>query len=277
MIMHFLLALVFTSPGVAMQRRAPGITVRPLVYKHMSRTGGSFTVKLLEEMLGSRLHFVDERRGLTDNQRGSGFVVAGVRNPCDYYVSLYAADSETVHAQFSIADGGSSMFQDGNTNATKFAKWLNFVQGQHFSIMSYRFWETLIAKRNDLTCYWGEEFGDCLTKFDDEVVDRDLAAFNASATADCWVHTESLMDDLESCLHRYESVTQQSLNWTIFSDFRSGKRPEVLADAQRISKRGNRLSCSHYYNDNSASSVLEKDRHIFRAFGYDTCCGPHSD
>lgn len=275
---QLLLAVVLVAPGVAMQRRAPVASVRPLVYKHLSKTGGSFTVKLLEEMLGSRLHFVDERRGLTDGQRGSGFVVAGVRNPCDYYVSLYASDSETVHAKFSIADGGSSMFQDGNENATKFSKWLNYIQGPHFSIMSYRFWETLIAKRNDLTCFWGEEFGDCITKFDDEVVDRELAAFNASQAADCWVHTENLMDDLESCLRQYEHATHQSLNWTIFTDFRSGKRPQAKEEAERILKHGKRLSCAHYYSEDLANSVLEKERHLFRAFGYDSCCGPpHRD
>jgi len=242
--------------------------MKRLAFKHMTRTGGFFIKGLLEGVMGNRSHYIDEFSGLSDERRGDAFVIAGVRNPCDYYASLYAQDSETVHARFSMADGGSSFFEKGNRNPTKFSKWLAFIQGEQHSIMSLRYWETLMAKKDGLSCYWGEELHDCHKKFDSDSVEHDLASFSPDKTADCWVHTENLMNDLEECLVRYEAQSGAPLNWAVFAAFRSGARGDPKAH-----RKSTRLSCKHYYDNETAASVMRTDRHLFEVFGYSECCG----
>jgi len=245
--------------------------VKPLAFKHMTRTGGFFIKGLLEGVLGNRSHYIDEFAGLNDDRKRDAFVIAGVRNPCDYYASLYAQDSETVHARFSMADGGSSFFEKGNRNPTKFSKWLDFISSKQHAVMSLRYWQTLMAKQDGLSCYWGEELHDCHKKFDSDAVEADLKSFSPSKTADCWVHTETLIDDLEECLVQYESESGAPINWAVFAAFRSGARGDPKAH-----RKSTRLSCKHYYDNETAAAVMQKDRHLFEAFGYSECCGPAS-
>lgn len=242
----------------------------PLVFKHLSKIAGTYVIDLLNTVMGKgKWNLVDEMFALTDARKGDGFVISSARNPCDYYVSLWAFDSTKNFALFSMQDGGSEFFAAENKNATKFQNWLAWTQSHGTGIMSYRLYETLVGLKDGMSC-WDQELGFCGEKFDNKKVEAGLAAWSPNATADCWVHTENLMGDLRRCLKMYESASGTSIDWDVFDDYDAGR--------SALKSKGNHnpsdhQHCSYYFDNATAASVMKRDRYLFEAFGYDTCCG----
>lgn len=241
---------------------------RPLVFKHLSKIAGTYVIDVLDTVMGhGNWTLVDELFGLTETRKGDGFVISTTRNPCDYYVSLWSFDSTKNFALFSMQDGGSAFFQENNTNATQFGNWLSWVQSHGHGIMSYRLFETLVAARDGMSC-WDQELGFCGEKFNDTNVELGLSSFSPKETADCWIHTENLVDDFRHCLKQYEEATGATLNWDVFEDL--VKKPHKKGANHNLSEHKH---CDYYFDNKTAASVMKSDRHIFEAFGYETCCG----
>lgn len=212
-------------------------------------------------------HFLEigERTGLTAEVRRNTFVIAGVRNPCDYYVSLWTFTHQRAWAKTRNEEFKGSLydFDKQQTDVSKFHNWLKWVQGPRHSIMSVRFWETLVAKVNTLSC-WGDVYGKCTKQVDDDKVDAELSQFSPRTTADCWVHVETYLDDLRACLTLYEQASGVKVNSSVFKSQKKAKKNKSV-----------HLSCEYYYNTSSEAqdSVLRTDKRLFEAFGYRSCCG----
>jgi len=242
--------------------------VRPLVFKHLSKIAGTYVIDVLDHVMGhGNWTLVDELFGLTETRKEDGFVISTARNPCDYYVSLWSFDSSKNFALFSMQDGGSAFFQENNTNATKFGNWLSWVQSHGHGIMSYRLYETLVAARDGMSC-WDQELGFCGEKFNDTNVELGLSSFSPKDTADCWIHTENLVDDFRVCLKQYEEVTGAKINWDVFEEL--VHKPHEKGANHNLSEHEH---CEYYFDSKTSASVMKSDRHLFEAFGYETCCG----
>merc|ERR1719235_1782903 len=59
-----------------------------LWYVHLGKTGGSFMRWALPRLIEGGVGVVDEAAGLRDTPR-LPFVLGGMRNPCDFYVSVW--------------------------------------------------------------------------------------------------------------------------------------------------------------------------------------------
>lgn len=248
---------------------ASSVATQPLVFKHLSKIAGTYVIDVLDRVMGhGNWTLVDELFGLTKKRKREGFVISTTRNPCDYYVSLWAFDSTKNFALFSMQDGGSAFFEEGNANATKFGNWLSWVQSHGHGIMSYRLFETLVSARDGMTC-WDQELGFCGEKFNDTNVELGLASFSPKDTADCWIHTENLVDDFRDCLKQYEETTGAKINWDMFEEVVN--KPHKKGANHNLSEHE---KCEYYFkNETLSASVMQSDHHLFEAFGYETCCG----
>ena len=96
-----------------------------LLYRDVPKAGGSTTVKLLHEML--RQHALGKTRVLlaeeygplepaTGDKNGTDvlFIMGGIRDPCDYYVSLWAYEQE------SAGGPGGAFLRDSRANSAIF-------------------------------------------------------------------------------------------------------------------------------------------------------------
>jgi hypothetical protein len=241
-------------------------TVKPMMlgYKHMSKCGGVFVNTILQEMSVGRHKFISEEHAVTPERKSNVFVIASTRNPCDYYVSLWAYQHRKPFApaqneKFGFFDFGG---HHAHKNATKFRSWLSWVQGPRFSTMSTRFWETLISEQDGLSC-WKGSLGTCSKHLDDDAVDRDFREKGFKDAVDCWLYVETFTRDLRYCLHKYELVSGVKLNWKPFNVMDEMKH--------NPSDHG---ACEDYYTPEAEASVMRTDRRLFEAFGYTTCCGP---
>jgi hypothetical protein len=252
------------SHSTKMDELSNNATVHPiwLGYKHMSKCGGVFVNNIIQDMADQH-RFIGEVVAVTPERKRNVFLIASTRNPCDYYVSLWAYQHRKPFAaaqnkQFGFFDfGGHS-----KTNATKFRSWLSWVQGPRFSVMSTRFWETLIAEKDGLSC-WKDSLGSCSKHLDDAAVDRDFRKKGFKDAVDCWVYVETFTRDLRYCLHKYEQVSGVKLDWKPFDAMDEIKH--------NPSDHG---VCEDYYTPEAEASVMRTDRRLFEAFGYTTCCGP---
>lgn len=277
-----IVALIAASLASAAQLRAAelvpedgkAVKTRPLAFKHLSKMAGTFVIDVLHHVVGKGDYtgkgdwvLIDELFALTDKRRGDAFVISSARNPCDYYVSLWAFDATKNFAHFSMQDGGSAFFEEGNHNATKFRNWLAWTQSHGHGPMSYRLWETLVQRKDDMTC-WDQVLGFCGEGIDDKKVETDLAAWSPKATADCWIHTENLVGDLRSCLEQYEKASGATIDFAKFDSFTN--KPQSTGGNHNPSSHD---KCESYFDDESAESVMHLDSHLFNAFGYTQCCG----
>merc|ERR1719265_2366121 len=86
-------------PGIGSTHAEKESDIGTLAIKHMGKTGGEFIEDLMEEISGEDgractdcgyIELMGEFRALTDERHAGKFVIAGKRNPCDFYVSLWA-------------------------------------------------------------------------------------------------------------------------------------------------------------------------------------------
>mmetsp|Transcript_150446 Transcript_150446/g.419178 ORF Transcript_150446/g.419178 Transcript_150446/m.419178 type:complete len:339 (+) Transcript_150446:65-1081(+) len=274
-----------------------------LAVKHVSKTGGTFLISLVNQMTaafpkeGTRINFAqyfqEYPRGVHFALKPHLFVIASVRNPCDWYVSQWAFasryDRRDLQLDYNVDFFGSIH------NRTKFAMWLQWAMGMpgaesadawaratpgpHFGVMSLRFWESFVAARSDfpespgVPGYDTTRLNAFTAHYDGwQRIEAGLSAFKPKAAADCWVRDESYMEDLRVCLRTYEARSGTQLDWEPFE--REVKVQEDGADFGGLYRNPSEHDeCEAYYTPELKAAVQAADRHLFRAFGYGQCCG----
>lgn len=285
---------VATSASTSAEKRTSPI----LAVKHISKTGSSTILSLLGRMTdklpslypghGEFVHYIDELSPVSSKADGGPkqFVISSIRNPCDWYVSLWAFSSQydaKALSGYSSASDPEPFFGD-TSNATKFANWLSWAQGRWSephaksecnAVMSLRYWEALKSGHHvggiNERGYNGATLDKYTQWFDGaprQRIEDDLKDLSPSKDVDCWVSKENLMEDLQGCLKEYEQLSGVHLDWAPFTEKLAAEKRTADAHAA-----DNRLECEHYYTPELAESVVRHDRHMFEAFGYDSCCG----
>jgi hypothetical protein len=185
------------SPTMASQNARASV-IR-LGFKHMSKCAGTDIIALLNE---SKIEFrsYGEREGLTAARTKQTFVMASVRNPCTYLLSLWAYQAgkawAPVQNQHAAALGFRLWGETGSkplqSDSGAFAAWSRLtMQGGNHSVMAYRFFETLVEQKDGLRCHL-DQFFQCARTFDDDAVERGLRRFSEHSHVDCWIFLESL-------------------------------------------------------------------------------------
>lgn len=243
-----------------------------LAFKHIAKVGGTTVHRVLKDMMSEcadcpPLYTVNEHHSLPAAVNKEYFVITGVRNPCDYYLSMWAYehDKDFVHAL--DAEHNNLLFDfetDLHSNTTKFENWLAVINSGSNGLMSVRYWENFVDRPDKLTCMCETKYASsCQEHMNDSAVDASLATFDPTRAADCWYRLEHLTDDLESCLKEYERRSGTHLKWEVFSAYRNlTKNPS------------DHEPCEFYYSNSSAATLVRNaDNHIFHTFGYSSCCG----
>lgn len=272
-----------------------------LSFKQMPGTGYIPTLDLLKEMTkdlsaafpksGGFVELIPESSPLTRNETiRNTFMISSVSNPCDWYARLWnatsASDADDLNHKFGCPDEPDPFFSQDRRNYSKFANWLTWVQGRWNSagqsstwnsVMSLRYWEAMKssvpAEEATDPNIAAENFGTTtLDRYSKSMnagelgmrVESDLEALSPSSLVDCWVSTENYLEDLQTCLQKYEKLSGVKFNWEPFAE---------AAVQDRASGVFGLKECSDHYTPELASTVLTADRHIFKAYGYDQCCG----
>lgn len=141
-----------------------------LLYNHLPKCGGTFTRALLPDLVPN-VSLVEEFRRSTWEDQRTHFVIASVRDPCSYYVSLFAFASRgfgAVAAMVRNRDARAAREIFNNTRGPRagFGKFLEVAAG----------------------CFTLRVF-------------RSLPGLHV----DCWMRTKELVDDLRVCLTRFEA------------------------------------------------------------------------
>jgi len=281
-----------SPPATVGLPKPAGNKVLKLGLKGMAATGGEFTLRIMNQMSEKLRHtpgadvvqYLDELGGLQRGPVGTRntFWISLARNPCDWYVQLWVnyqpADKQALNNRY-----GGAFFSPGNQDQLKFENWLNWALGDHDDIssdsngmMSLRYSDTIVAgkpvdwmyNRQHMTEYNSQLLNAyALSRNGDPAVERDLQSFSPKSKVDCWITVENYVESLRNCLSQYEAMANVELDWEPF---------DLLIDKPN-KKTGDgvveRDQCEAYFTSELAEKVQHRDRHLFEAFGYDTCCG----
>jgi len=94
-----------------------------LGYKHISKCGGSYLISLVKNMTRGHDRSTTEQHPLLPVDRQQEFVIASVRNPCDYYVSLWAYEENKWNSDPPHPDGLSSVLSRPFVRGEDSQKW----------------------------------------------------------------------------------------------------------------------------------------------------------
>ena len=217
-----------------------------------------------------------EAHALEDSVRA--FTIAGIRNPCDYYLSLWAFGS----------DGEKSGFKDQNPDLLPlYGKTKPYTNPEDLEL----FFRWLVNPK-------------VRGLFTERVVGS--VGWQPSGTmdlnaADCWLHSDHLLPTLRGCLRQFEAGGGK-VNWEEFekvvesydNDDNNGKTKSKsngdtlaqgagIAGAKSGAKEDIRNAsphgkCFEHYNATGIAAVMEADAAIFKLFPFAKCCSTiHSD
>ena len=257
---------------------APRASRPKLLYKHFPKAGGSFTKGVLtDSVLDVRL--IKEGFMLTPAMQQARFVISSIREPCSYYVSLWAFGTQTpqlvqqlphccsfyrnmyiarrqdtcrlyAHPSLTPSSGPSS----GWRNVSAFREWLR--DGQISGLFGARV----------------------------------LSMYSSHPHVDCWVSPGGdLLDNIGECLGKFEAQGGV-VSWANFSRWRNASTANASTRSTGDDTHGRRLAlagdmnssphlpCEAYYDEPLRRAVSEGlgqfalDASVSRAFGLGSCC-----
>lgn len=254
-----------------------------LVLNHLAKCGGSFAKRVLWEAVpGPRLRIQEEETSLSEKDlEQNNFIIGIVRNPFDYYVSLWAYTSEPFTCCFKRALtlqqrqetlGRERPLGSSVEDRERFRRWLRAVSSEELGVLSLRFYGSYLRGwdgpgASSLPYNWQYITArSAAAQAAAPKVNAALANFSGAVVAgpvSCWVQTEALTEGLRSCLQRYEAeVGLPVVDWAAFN------RSAATSDQNDAPH----APCSEFYDRESADLVAAGDAHLFRAFGYARGC-----
>lgn len=224
-----------------------------LVYNHMPKAGGTTLVAVFQAVIPAEQLKIETEMETVENEKAGSFVVGSVREPCDYYLSLWAygvSGEGRFHNSVTHKCGGNSELLYG-------------VDPSPAASATFRQWLAVAV---------------------DSMGMRFNNSYPQRALVDCWVRTEFLDSDTMRCLEQY-SARGGSVDWGAAAVELSPQKHAQRRQAQRpvrsssVSKEGEEVNtsehgeCAEYYDDASAKRVLTGgDAFLGQAFGYGACC-----
>jgi len=252
----------------SLQKENNGKKYQRLLYDHMPKTGGTFLVSLFRSAVGKKnFVFRSEFSNLTRKNVSDNFVVGSVRNPCDYYVSLWAYGAEHGGSMMSHIPKEErylyeteSSHKDSTKDKAMFQAWVRMInkKGQP-GVMSVRFARSYSRVNPGIVAAAPPMR---LEKKQLDNVKKALEGADFMQRVDCWVRTETVQADAKACLQAWQQNTGNRINWRRYRD---------------VLRHGNQLQSSHahckdYFTPELEARVREHEAIIFDHFGYDTCC-----
>lgn len=240
----------------------------PFLYDHMPKAGGTFLIPLFRHSVGrENFDFRPEFSNVTWRDIEANFVVGSVRNPCDYYVSLWAYGSDHGGAMMHkipkkdrYVYENTSANRDSREDIRRFHQWVRMLNKKgHPGIMSVRFARSYAVLRRDIKSMAPPM---ALDDEDLEAVRRALATPAFFKRVDCWVRMENVSEDAQDCLLRWGSKTGLPVNWTAFVH-------GVEDNYQLPSVHG---ECRSYFTPQLVKEVFEFEAPLFEQFNYTDCC-----
>jgi hypothetical protein len=251
----------------------------PLWYNHLAKTGGTFLRVALEDVVVGNIGVIDEVHGLRDVSRPP-FTIGSIRNPCDYYVSLWAANSFG-RGPLSNLDShlkqnlGLDLKQKFGTDrdVAAFRRWVRVLLGQNAGLLTVRLWVKYLADTP-------ERYNGCVARANclgptalssETKVLEEVQRGNFSLLADCWVRTGNLVQDTERCLRMYE---QPGGKGRLPGKVRWAKWQKDTQQQNVFHNPSLHAPCKAYYDNATESLVRDRDRLVFEKFGFGQCCDP---
>mmetsp|Transcript_8387 Transcript_8387/g.18809 ORF Transcript_8387/g.18809 Transcript_8387/m.18809 type:complete len:287 (-) Transcript_8387:100-960(-) len=246
-----------------------------LVVDHVPKCGGTFLINLAKQSVDrSTLLIVQEQEQLQESDMGEDkFIVGVIRNPFDYYISLWAyktykdrLGADLWEDIIPLGDPAGSHPED----PARFARFLKIFSDPDLGLLSFLFYYSYLDAANLVrTTTWhykgtvGDAFGPSL----DDIIKKQkiLKALRRvsldTSPVDCWVHTEDASENARVCFEQFAQlggvVDFVALN-------------EVLAEGHVNSNEHE--GCNRLYDRELREYVLAADAEMFRIFGYSSQC-----
>ena len=227
------------TPGQA--GHSVGCSRPHLLIKHFPKAGGSFAKGVLSKAIAGRALTIRgefTRVGADDWRRH--FIIGLVREPCSYYVSLFA-------------------FGSSRPTAGAFARKLYTVYGKQAAAQA--FGQTPPYDGPDDVR--GVMFG------------RFLGEYGSEPFVDCWANTANLSATLRACVHEF-SLQGGTVDWIAFAAAERAAHaahPHGRALATSGENGSPHAACEAYYDNDLAHEVTHGfDAAIYSQFGFSGCC-----
>eukprot|EP00469_Lotharella_globosa_P009499 CAMPEP_0167774140 /NCGR_PEP_ID=MMETSP0111_2-20121227/1828_1 /TAXON_ID=91324 /ORGANISM="Lotharella globosa, Strain CCCM811" /LENGTH=237 /DNA_ID=CAMNT_0007663891 /DNA_START=1589 /DNA_END=2302 /DNA_ORIENTATION=+ len=212
-----------------------------LVYNHMPKTGGSTIKMMLAKVVRNFRKRNENYQFEEEDFAPNTFRVTSIRSPCQYYRSLWTFGSrgggsfhkQMVHRGYEEYYGSKAPY-DSARDLAKFEKWLQVVG----SVYQDRLQRKLLNK----------------------ALGNQTIASSSARNIDCWVRTENMREDLQTCLKMFES-RGGLVDWEAF---------EIYKDAHK--NPSDHAKCHLYFNKARKNLVEEFNKEIFENFQFDDCC-----
>lgn len=264
--------------GLLQMRSGIGSQHRRLTLNHLAKCGGSFARVVLQDVVKD-VQIENEAAMVSgDDVRNNDFIIGLVRNPFDYYVSLWSFTSEPNSCCFKFALdearrsellSKSKVHGDTAEDRSRFKRWLQEISTDQLGVMSLRFYGSYLdpGKEKVIENDWHYKTARSYFQTHEDLkghIQSELGRFDAEdGPVSCWVRTEILEQDLRRCLSRYEDTMGHS-----FVDFKALEAK--LATASRNSAP--RAPCDDFYDDELKQLVQQVDGELLRAFQYPSRC-----
>lgn len=242
-LISLILQLIVLHTSDALRQPAANVT---LLFNHLPKAGGSSIRNYLRTTIGKSVSskyafetgsslprdkwvLVPEFGRLTEAQRQRFFTVGLVREPCSYYLSLWSFGSKGEGAERGelarkglLELYGKLPPYNNADDLERFHAWIEYEQG-------------LLTKR------FKQSYGNV-----------------SNARIDCWIHTETLYEDFQTCMANFRHAG----GWT------TNALPKI-----RVNNPSNHSSCHQYYNTTTQDLVLKHEKAFYNVFSYAGCCG----
>jgi len=242
----------------------------PIAYKHLSKTGGTYLEQLFKDTFDDELFIVNDFAStwqfFNKSYDRRQFLLGSIREPCDWYASLWAFDKQSLYDGEVLPGFYEEMNEekrlkyygpkDENT-VEVFQRWLKRYKG----VYSVRFAQAYAGL--DGQCLSSRQCKKALKKLNRTA----LAETPLSKMADCFIdQSNDMKAGVRHCLKLYES-RGGVVPWDKLEAAFKGKGAK-----KERNKTKKRLTCKESFTPEAMQMVQESDGALFDKLGY-TCCG----
>lgn len=252
---------------------------------HLAKCGGTLVRWALQHILpAERLRERSEVDELTraDVQSGT-FIIGLVRNPYDYYVSLwaYTAARDDGHRFRQALDPSlqrrlypkrrpRNLYGELPSDVLAFQQWLRAVSAEDVGLLTMRFYGHYLDQGRSARLsgdVWNTDTAANVLRGQLDLrvqISQSLTNFNASSgQVSCWVRTENVESDARACLTQYEEkIGRGVVDWARFNS---------LVPFAAWNKSPHK-PCENFYDNETRALVARLDAGIVHAFGYPAHC-----